>query len=242
MTEFDELLLNPYYSAMARGGPSFSTIVTQTDTGISHRSVRRYDYIGKYTIDFKELEEAWREGLREFFILQWAQAYGFRFLAPDLNRLRDELLTDGHYNPATITAGVDPLALYIIKTYERLTRRYQRRIVKPAWDTVRIQIGDEFFEFATTETGAGGAPLYGQATYGAGVSGVTLDYTTGTLTFDPAARTQFAGQQVRVSCQFHLPVAFAVDDCEMGIDETTISEWTGLRLVELLPAELGILI
>ncbi len=243
-TECDELLLNPHYSALARGGAEFSTNIVQNDTGIVHRKITRYDYVGRYVIDFKELSDEMRRGLREFFILQWGQAYAFRFLPPDDHTLREELLTDGFYNPATITAGGDPLALHLIKTYARAARRYQRRIVKPAWDTVRLRIGDAFIEFETSQIGASGLPLYGQAIYGGSFNsgGVTLDYTTGDITFDAAARTQFNGLQAHVSCEFHIPAAFGTDWCDMATDEVAISDWNGIEINEVLPAELGILI
>jgi hypothetical protein len=242
MIEFDEVLLDPYYSSLAQGGPEFLTLNTSSLAGVEQTAVRRYHYVSRYKIDYAEVEEERRRALREFHILSFGMAYAYRFLAPDDSTLAGELVTDGAYNPAAVSADIADY--YLIKTHRRLGRTYQRRIVKPAWDTIQLQVGDETFAVEESAQSEFGTPLYGGVLYGGGPEvGITLDYTTGIITLDAGARAAFAGRLMRVAAgSFHLPVTFGDDWNQMATDPTAISQWTGLTIKEMLPASLGILI
>jgi hypothetical protein len=68
------------------------------------------------------------------------------------------------------------------------------------------------------------------------MSGVTVDSTTGLVTFDTPPTT---GRVLTWSGVYHVPVTFGRDEFESEIDIGSTSLW-GIDLIEILPAELNL--
>jgi uncharacterized protein (TIGR02217 family) len=216
---FDDVLLNPEYSALARGGPEFNNAYTQTIGGVPHVNINRWDYIGKYTIDYREMEETERRALRTFNLLRWANAYAFRFLAPDdYDDDGKGVLVDANHNVTNIVAGVT--TYYMAKRYQDV-RTYIRRIVKPAPGMITLKLGGSTI------------PLDGS-------QGITLDNGTGAFTFSLAAAAARAGLVPSWLGEFHIPAMFLNPYVEAAVDESVVSESVGLNITEVLPVAIGI--
>ena len=101
MATFDEVLLDPHYSAIAEGGPEWATDIQRSGLGgsVSIRNINREDYISKYEIDYQSLTFDKLTNLRNFTILRRGMAKGFRFHAPDDSYLNAEKV--GKYNSVT---------------------------------------------------------------------------------------------------------------------------------------------
>jgi len=208
---FDEVLLDPFYTNLARGGPEYATATIDTIAGVEQTRSSRYDYISRYQIDFAELSNQRRKDIRTFHILRFGMLYGFRFLAPDDSTDDGKgVLLDA--SGVQVSSVVNGSTYYLAKRYVDV-RTYYRRIVKPiggAWGTAPQLLLAGSPAASTTNT------TNGQIV--AGANGNTPTWT-GT---------------------FHLPARFLTDFSDMATDETTISEWTGIGLRELLPIALGI--
>jgi uncharacterized protein (TIGR02217 family) len=126
---FHDILLDPYYTAFAIGGPELETAEIETQAGINFARPRRYDYISRYTIDYAELDNQRRKDIRKFHLLRWGKAFGFRFLAPDDSD--DDgmgVLVDASMNVVSSVASGS--TYYLAKRYVDVVT-YLRRIVKP---------------------------------------------------------------------------------------------------------------
>jgi len=136
---FDDVLLDIYYTNFAIGGPEFSTALIDSQMGLEQARVNRYDYISRYTIDYSSLNNQRRKDLRTFHLLRFGMAYAFRFLAPDDS-------TDDGKGVILNAAGAEVAALvggttyYLAKKYTDV-RTYYRRIIKPAAGTVQLKYG-----------------------------------------------------------------------------------------------------
>lgn len=251
-TIFDEsCLLDPLYSAEASGGPEFASAIVRSGQGgaMANRNANREDYVSRYEIDYMELDSVRRKALRQFAILRNGMTRGFRFLAPDDHELEAERV--GWLNPATgevewieQTDGVIT-DYYLIRHYSDVCNSYTKRIVKPSpFEEVKIEV----FSF--------GGGLAGSTTIPANtavidkviepvVTGFELDpgypftfnFQTGVLHFPIAPYPP--DNVIKVSCVYHLPVAFSEDWHKFSVDEVGISSFK-VGVEEILPAELNI--
>lgn len=136
---FDDVLLDPYYTNFAIGGPEFSTAIIDSQMGLEQGRVNRYDYISRYNIDYSSLNNQRRKDLRTFHLLRFGMAYGFRFLAPD------DSTDDGkgvllNSSLAEVSSLVGGQTYYLAKKYTDV-RTYYRRIVKPVSGSIQLQYG-----------------------------------------------------------------------------------------------------
>lgn len=213
---FDEILLDPEYSALARGGPEWSTAIIQAPaSGFRQRNINRADYIGRWAISYDLLTSDGLKALYDFFLARRGMAYGFRFVAPEANEVP---------SAAPEQFGTGDGVTTVFNLYRKHTsgpRSYSRRIVKPM---------------------AGGLTYVpGASTISIFVDGVlngtaTVSSTTGAVTFTapPAnnAVLTWAGE-------YHVPATFGSDRFEGQIDIGSTSIF-GIEIVEMLPAELGL--
>lgn len=252
-TTFDELVLDPFYSADAEGGPDFATAIIRAGQGGStaYRNSNREDYVSRYQIDFLELTAERQKALRKFAILREGMARGFRFLAPDDSSLETERVAV--YDPATgifsrmTETDAETTNFYLIKYYEDFYNSYLRRIVKPAPEyDIEIKIvtaADEDPGFpvlilpaGVDENGALPFQKTGQIVTLGTTYQVNLQMYTGALSITPPI---VEGYVILVSCRYHLPVAFTEDWQRFKIDHAGISEFR-VGIEELLPVELGL--
>lgn len=257
-TTFDELLLDPYYSAFADGGPEFATAIVRSGEGgsIAHRAANREDFVSRYEIEYAELERERQKALRSFGILRQGMARGFRFLPPDdsefeLERVGVLNASTGEVEPQSddgTETGANQI-FYLIRHYEDAYNSYTRRIVKPSpLDVFEVSFADaadpenilQTVELNNIPGADGELPQYG-----AGIvipplaDSITfqLNYFTGGLGF---ASPLPDGLIIYVTGKFHLPVAFTSDWHKFRVDESSISEFR-IGVEEILPVEIGII-
>lgn len=213
---FDEVLLNEEYSALARGGPEWSTaIISAPASGFKQRNINRADFIGRWIISYDLLTADALKNLYDFFLARRGMAYGFRFTAPEANNIPTS---------APEQFGTGDGATTVFNLYRKHIsgpRSYSRRIVKPM---------------------AGGLSyVSGSSTISIYVDGVlngsaTVSSTTGAVTFAAApannAVLTWAGD-------YHVPATFGSDRFEGQIDIGSTSVF-GIEIVEMLPVELGL--
>lgn len=257
-TTFDEVLLDPEYSAIAEGGPEFATAIVRSGQGgvIAGRGEVREDYLSEYEILYAEMDDTKRTAIRKFGILRKGMARGFRFLAPDDHEMEDENV--GWLNPATgeveyltFTPASNTLdTFYLIKNYSDPGNAYNRRIVKPSpFEDVVI---DWYNSPGNPEDLIGSATIPAGTALGAfnvidpevpfviftpGGVNFTFNFVEGKITADDGPLTD--NTILRVTCTYHLPAAFKEDWLKFRVDESTISEFR-IGVQEILPVELGI--
>ncbi|CAN5509360.1 hypothetical protein BH10ACI2_BH10ACI2_04390 [soil metagenome] len=240
---FDEVVLDDAYSGLADGGPEFSTAIIRSGPGggISSRAETREDYTSKYEIDYGELTVARRDTIRQFAILRKGMARGFRFTAPDGHTLTSELVgkqvTGTNDVIVASTANGVLTTFYLIKTFTDAGNTYYRRIVKPSpYLAVTIAFSTGQTTTIAAISSASAVPTTSTGTINA--INFTFYWRTGIIVFASAPAN---GTAVRVSCDYHLPVAFSDDWLKFSVDEVAISSFK-IGVEELLPIELGITI
>lgn len=134
---FDDVLLDIYYTNFAIGGPEFSTALIDSQMGLEQARINRWDYISRYTIEYQSLKNQRRKDLRTFHLLRWGMAYGFRFLAPDdsTDDGKGVFLNAALVEVASLVGGQ---TYYLAKKYEDV-RTYYRRIVKPQAGSIQLR-------------------------------------------------------------------------------------------------------
>lgn len=220
LATFEEEELSRLYSAAATGGPVFETGIVGNGKAVQQRTVNRYDAVRTYEIGFGGRTPEFIQGLEEFFITKYGRAIGFRFFPPSDNTFQNDVI-------GVVAAG--NTVYYCKRNYRSRTRFVSRRIVKPVKDTLVVTVGGQM------------VPIYndaGVAVYPAGSEThlnkpVTIDWDTGTITFDTAPG---AGSVVRIARgEYDLPVYFDVD-AFAGEEYGIFSNWQSIRLTEILPS------
>lgn len=213
---FDEVLLNPQYSALARGGPEWSTaIITAPASGFKQRNINRADFIGRWTISYDLLEAADLKALYDFFVARRGQAYGFRFVAPEANSVSDSAREQFGVGDGSTQA----FPLYRVHTSG--PRSYSRRIVKPMAGGLSYVAGASTIKIYKDNVLDNSA---------------TVSSTTGIVTFGSPPGN---GVLLTWSGDYHVPVTFGSDRFESQIDIGSTSVF-GIEVVEMLAAELGL--
>jgi uncharacterized protein (TIGR02217 family) len=215
---FHEILLDVEYSALARGGPGFSTAVIPSASGLTKRNANRQDPVGRWAISYDLLDDDALRALYEFFVARKGMAYGFRFLAPE-----------AHEIPAAspVRFGVGDGAATSFKLYRRITSgptTYDYQVCKPMAGGL------------THVPGADTIKIYKAGALQTKTTHYTINSETGVVTFVAAPA---AGQELTWSGTYHVPARFNSDDFESEVDTGGVSAW-GIEVVEILPAELGL--
>lgn len=213
---FDEVLLEPQYSALARGGPEFSTAIISCPSGFKQRNINRADFIGRWAISYDLLTAEALKLLYDFFVARRGMAYGYRFVAPEANNVPDSA-------PEQFGTGTgSQTAFNLQRKHTSGPRSYDRRIVKPMAGGL------------THVPGATTIKIYKNSVEQ--TSGVTVSSTTGVVTFSVAPALN---DVLTWSGQYHVPVTFGRDQFEGQIDIGSTS-LLGIDIVEMLPVELGL--
>lgn len=212
---FDEVLLNPEYSPLARGGPEWSTAIVSCPSGFRQRNINRADFIGRWAIDYELLDEEGLKALYDFFVARRGMAYGFRFLAPEANRVPASA-------PEQFGTGNGAQAAFnLSRKHTSGPRSYDRRIVKPMAGGLAHVLGP-----SVTKIYVNGI----EQTFG-----VTVSSTTGIVTF--TAPPANGAVLTWSATEYHVPACFGSDKFESQIDIGSKSVF-GIEIVEMLPVEL----
>jgi uncharacterized protein (TIGR02217 family) len=115
----------------ASGGPSFSTNVFETHTGLEQRFSTRPTAKHRYNVGLGVRSKTDMEDARDFFYRVQGKRYGFRF--KDWN---DYKMTDQNIG----TGDGATLDFNIVKTYVTGSYTYSRRIFKPVASTVIVKV------------------------------------------------------------------------------------------------------
>lgn len=182
------------------GGPGFKTFIFEGHSGIEQRSVAWSRAKGKWDVSYGIRDAADMAVVRAFFYNAQGRAVGFRF-----KDWSDYQATDENIGTANGVTTVFRLT----KTYTTGAESYVRRIFKPISGTLTIKVN------GVTQT--------------IGV-GLTVDYTTGTLTFSSAP----GAGPVTWSGEFDVPVRFDTDQMNASHEGFQSETWGGIPLVELL--------
>jgi uncharacterized protein (TIGR02217 family) len=208
-----EVLLDPCYSAGARGGPEFSTAIISCPSGFRQRNINRQDHIGRWAINYDLLDEDALLDLYNFFLARQGMAYLFRFLPPEFNTI-----ADANAHQFAVGDGVTT-------TFNLVTRHvsgpttYTHRVTKPMAGGLTYVPGAstiKIFKDSVLQT-----------------SGVTVSSTTGAVTFSVAPAN---GAVLSWSGTFHLPVSFGRDTFDGTFDLGGVSGF-GIEIIESLPVE-----
>jgi uncharacterized protein (TIGR02217 family) len=224
---FDNILLNPLYSNFAKGGAEYVTGISRSPhSGVAYAIIHRFDGQWRGEIDYALMEEPELEDLNEFFRGGFGRGIGFRFAPPYDYRLIDEV----QYSADGRTS------FKIYKTYSRRGSSIVdvKRIVLPVG--AGLYMDDAVTPRANTVVVKVNGVVKPANTYS--VNTTTVDATLGEVTW--ASGQAPATGIVTVSCEFDLPMMFDMDHFNAAVDETTVSELTGIPIVEIMPAALSI--
>lgn len=173
------------------GGPTFSTSVVRTESGVDHPVSRWNDPRHEFNAqeDVRSYEDL--AAIRAFYIARKGPANGFRY--KDWQDYHSHPTSPGHTGAPGMQDqllgtgdGVDT-TFQLIKTYASGPTTYTRAITKPVSGTVRAWVN--------------GAPFVEGVDY-------TVSYSTGVITF---ATAPAAGHAVHASFEYDVPVRFVND-------------------------------
>ena len=226
---FDEVFLSEDYTAVAQGGPLFSTrIIRNPTTGMEQRNIDRYDSQWKGLIDTTKLTTDQIDDLHIFFQARYGKARGFRFQPPYSYSVELEVFA-GPGGTQIPNGTLKIFKLYV--SYVSGGVSNAKRIVKPVVGTLYNMDG--------TTRSVSDFKIYFNS--GAGdvlqASGYTIDNTTGIITFTTAPPT---GTYIKWSGRFDLPVNFETDHFNPTVQPPRLSQASGLGLLEILPSTLSI--
>jgi uncharacterized protein (TIGR02217 family) len=196
-------------TAIARGrtgGPERRTDVVLTASGREHRNSRWADSRRKYNVGYGVTSLADIEQVIAFFEEQRGRLHAFRF--------KDHADFKSCAANATITASDQVIGtgnglattFQLLKTYGTGVRKYARDITAPVAGTVLVAIN--------------GMPT----------TNVSLDHTTGSVTFTTAPAT---GSSITAGFEFDVPVRFDTDELAINLSHFEAGEVPDIPLIEV---------
>jgi uncharacterized protein (TIGR02217 family) len=196
-------------TAIARGrtgGPERRTDVVLTASGREHRNSRWADSRHKYNVGYGVTSLADIEQVIAFFEERRGRLHAFRF--------KDHADFKSCAANATITASDQVIGtgnglattFQLLKTYGTGVRKYARDITAPVAGTVLVAIN--------------GMPT----------TNVSLDHTTGSVTFTTAPAT---GSSITAGFEFDVPVRFDTDELAINLSHFEAGEVPDIPLIEV---------
>lgn len=188
----------------AQGGPGFNTTVLSLSSGFEKRNINWERTRGRWDIAYGIREKVDQESVLAFFYARQGRANTFRFKDWTDYEIGDSLNTV----PQEIGTADGVLSQFqIFRRYASGLQTFNRAVTRPVSPTVRVFFG-------TTEQ----------------LSGFTVDYTTGVITFGtaPAAATS-----IRVICEFDVPVRFDTDQLDMRAFVTGNFDIPSISIIEV---------
>ena len=212
MTSFLDKLFPQAVAYGMQGGPAFATDVISFVNGKEQRNQKRENGIAAWDAAHGLKTPDQMAILIAFFREMRGRAHGFRFHDWLDYQLTNELIGTG--------TGAQT-AFNITKTYGT-TNPEVRRIYKPAASSW----SDSYYTYA--------APVV-KLNDVVQVSGYTIDYDLGTVTFSVAPG---AAVTVKITCDFHVPARFDTDKMNVAIPNFDAQTWGQIPIVELIdPSE-----
>jgi len=188
----------------AQGGPQFKTTVFTLSSGYEKRNVEWERTRGEWDISYGLDSKANREAVLAFFYARQGKAHSFRF--KDWTDYEIGVASTG--TPQSIGTGDGTTKKFqIVRKYTSGGYTFSRYITRPVSGTVKIYLD------GVEQT-----------------SGVSVDLTTGVVTFTSAPAS---GKVVGVVCEFDVPVRFDVDKLEMKAYWSGDYELPSITIVEV---------
>lgn len=208
---FHEVRFPVAISRASTGGPERRTDVVALGSGAEERNARWANSRRVYNAGWgvKSLDDL--DAVVAFFEERRGRLYGFRWRDP---------LDWKSCPPSASPAATDQVIgtgdgvtriFHLLKTYGSSLSPWGRRVTKPVAGSIRIAV-------AGVEQGQGSA--------------VTIDTTTGLVTFLPAA-TPPAGAAVTAGFEFDVPVRFDTDRLEINLQGFQHGSIPSIPLVEI---------
>jgi uncharacterized protein (TIGR02217 family) len=210
---FHDVQFPPKISRGASGGPKLNTAVAGSASGFEQRNqnwakARRSYSVGRFLKEYSEIQDA-----IAFFMAREGRTHSFRFkdwadYFAGMEWSQANGLTHGPapYEIIGTGDGIED-TFQLTKAYSSGAQTVSRDITKPVSGSVKIWL-DEVEQ----------------------VSGWTLNYLTGILTFTspPAGSVVVAW-----SGEFDVPVRFDSDELPMSLGAIDVGEWPSIQLIEV---------
>lgn len=209
---------------MAVGGPGYSTTVNAAFSGYEQRNQNWSQSRAEYTVSFEHKSQSDYNALLAMFHAARGQANSFRLYD------HSDYSATGQY---IATGDGVTKTFQLQKTYTFPNTDYE--VTRPIQKPIMHQVTD-FYGNALTDTVVvykNGTPV---------VSGLTIDYTTGVITFataplGPVLSPIYGGDIITADFQYHVPVRFELDQMQ-STKETSkaagiLYTVTGIKLVEV---------
>lgn len=200
---------NDNISYGSQGGPKFKTFVFESTSGTEQRNITWANARGEWNVSHGVRDAQDMDEIRSFFFNVRGKAVGFRFKDWSDYSVTNNLLGIGD----SADSGVTGTAIFnIVKDYTVGVETYSRRIFKPIDGTLALTVDGN---------------LQSEG------SDFNIDYTTGIITFTNGNRPE-TGEEVRVTCEFDVPVRFDTDHLSAAHDGFRTESWSSIPIVELL--------
>lgn len=191
----------------SRGGPRFSTTVTELASGFEQRNINWSQTRARYDISTGIRAEADVDEVLHFFRARQGRAFGFRF--KDWSDFSSSLTQQAPTPFDQLLATADGLQVEfeLTKAYGEAPDVYLRRITKPVAGSVRL--------------GADGVEI---------TAGFSVDSETGVIRFDsPPA----AGTAISAGFEFDVPVRFESDALDLSAETFKAGAVADIGLIEI---------
>lgn len=207
MTNFHDVRFPDDISFGSRGGPVFSTTVSQSLSGAEQRNINWQEARARYNVAYGVRDAASLQTLLAFFRARKGRAYAFRYKDWTDYRSSDDG-TERAPTDQVIGLGDNATTTFqLVKNYVSGSEQHQRIITKPVLDSVIIALQ--------------GSELLG---------GFSVDTLTGVVTFDtPPAN----GVAITAGFDFDVPVRFDTDELSLSLDAFRAGSAQAIALLEV---------
>jgi len=196
MSDFIDERLLEWVSYGFEGGPTFLTVSAELVSGWDQRNAERLRPRHRFTAPYDSVKKEFHDILKAAYIACLGPEASFRFKDWADYKLEDVIVGDSD--------GTTDQLVQIVKPYTFGTRTINRPIIKPCDSTIYNQANGYVEDAPALVITADDVPITPSA----------IDYTTGIITI-----TEAAGQVLRVTCDYDVPVHFENDSLNFTIVE-----------------------
>jgi uncharacterized protein (TIGR02217 family) len=182
----------------AVGGPRFSTNVITLSNGFEQRNINWLYPKHYYSISYDFLSQSMMDYMLNFFHTTSGRAHSFRF--KDWNDF-----TAQKSQLKLIIAEQNEWKFQLFKMYNTQSEVVARKITKIVPGTLKISDKD-----------------------GKEVSGYSVDYNSGTVTF-----SSYPGETLFADFEFDVQVRFDSDQCDIMLNKPKVYSWKSIKLIEV---------
>jgi uncharacterized protein (TIGR02217 family) len=196
MSNFINERLLEYMSYGFEGGPTFLTTSAELVSGWDQRNAERSRPRHRYVAQYDAISKDFHDLLKSAYVACLGPVASFRLKDWSDYKLDDEQIG--------ISDGTTDQAIQIIKPYTFGVTTIERPITKPCDSTVWTQANGYVEDAVPLVVTADDTPI----------TPTSIDYDTGIITI-----TEAAGQVIRATCHFDVPVHFEEDSLNFTIVE-----------------------